>query len=485
MQPPVLGSTGQYIAWYARYDPETTAIVGNGANITYWRLARDLRRCIRGLSLASVGPGTLAGVHMTDRYSYLLLVLACEVVGATATPLVPADLADGEDLSRHCGVIFTDRKPTAHGMPKTFVLTPDWLSRLRQAKSRSGRDPLTRAVAPEQIVRIVRTSGTTGRPKAMPMTHVTQQLRVIRTIERVAEGILPRPQFLCLYGLYIGSVYVRALGVLQNGGTIFLAIGDEVKGLIGRGAVNYANFTPGDIEGTVRHGAEAPVGHKMQIEVFGATVLPALRHRIRERLHATITNKYSSNETNPISIVDDDGVGTVCPGVEVRVVDAAGNDVPAGQAGRIRVRSETMVREYYNEPELTAASFIDGWFQTNDLGRVPEPGKLTLLGRVDDMLNIGGVKVAPMLIELALRKIDGVRDAAVVSTTNEYNADALLAVVEVADTPPADLDDRIGAIMSECKLPFQIRHVAALPRTETGKVKRRDVAAAVSPMPAA
>src|ERR1700727_2721437 len=102
MKPHLPTSTGQSIAWFARFMPETIAIVENGTQITYRRLARDLRRCIRRLYQVVVAPGSLAGVHVTHRYSYLLLVLACEVVGATATPLVPRDLDDGDDLSRHC-----------------------------------------------------------------------------------------------------------------------------------------------------------------------------------------------------------------------------------------------------------------------------------------------------------------------------------------------------------------------------------------------
>jgi acyl-CoA synthetase (AMP-forming)/AMP-acid ligase II len=311
----------------------------------------------------------------------------------------------------------------------------------------------------------------------MPMTQATQELRIVRTIDRVAHDILPNPRMVCLYGLGIGTVYVRVLGVLRHGGTVFFTAVERVPDLVAAGAVNYGTFTLTDIERIVpRCATPPPAGHKLHVEVFGATVVRRLRDQIRERLNATVTNKYSLNETNPVAAVDDDKVGTLYPGVEVRIVDATGQDQPPGQPGLVRVRTETMVHGYFNDPALTAASFIDGWFQTSDVGMMPEPGKLVLLGRADDMLNIGGVKIAPGPIEARLKSIDGVADAVVMTVPGPNEVGSLLVAIEVAgDMPPAGLTGQINAVASDYVPAFEIMLARRFPRTETGKIQRHEL----------
>jgi acyl-CoA synthetase (AMP-forming)/AMP-acid ligase II len=98
----------------------------------------------------------------------------------------------------------------------------------------------------------------------------------------------------------------------------------------------------------------------LHIEVFGAVLVPRLRRQIAQRLNAQVISKYSSNETNAIAIFDEDNLGTLCEGVDVHIVDAAGRNLPFGESGTIRVQSETMVHGYFNEPAMTAAALF-GW----------------------------------------------------------------------------------------------------------------------------
>jgi acyl-coenzyme A synthetase/AMP-(fatty) acid ligase len=353
------------------------------------------------------------------------------------------------------------------------------------AWSGGGLGLLERPAAAEQIARVVRTSGTTGRPKAMPMTRATQQLRIARTMERVAADILPNPRFLCLYNLSVGPICARVLGILQYGGTVLFAAGDQADALLAEGRANYAVFAVGDIARLVESAERPPYPSAPRIEVFGAAVSPALRHRVRERLNARVSNKYSSNETNPVAIMGDDNVGTLCQGVEVRIVDEDGREVAAGESGIIRVRSETMVHGYFDDPALTAASFIDGWFQTGDVGLIPAPGRLLILGRADGMLNIGGVKVPPAPIEAEIRRIDGVRDAVVMSIRSRNEIGVLLAAIETAVIPPPlDTMQSAGEILAHHVGAFTIMPVPALPRTSSGKVRRDEIEAIFRRAPA-
>src|SRR3954449_5887221 len=132
---------------------------------------------------------------------------------------------------------------------------------------------------------------------------------------------------------------------------------------------------------------------------------------LRERLGAVVQVTYSSNETNTVCFVDNGNVGTLIDGAEVRIVDHAGETLTQGQTGLVQVKTQTMAKAYWNDPARTAAAFVDGWYRTSDTGYIPEPGKLVVLGRADDMLNIGGVKVPPAPLEDAVKAIPGVIDA--------------------------------------------------------------------------
>lgn len=138
-----------------------------------------------------------------------------------------------------------------------------------------------------------------------------------------------------------------------------------------------------------------------------------------------------------------------------------------------------MATGYWNDPVLTAATFVDGWYHTSDVGFVPEPGKLVVLGRADDMLNIGGIKLPPAPIEDEIKQIDGVLDVVLLTMPNSGGVDALLVAVEV-DTPraPDDLRARIERVVMRYVRSFHFLPLPSFPRTETGKIRRSEIEAA-------
>lgn len=477
MQIPVLGSMSQYIAFHARHSADAPAIVEGDLFVSYRTFAADLVRCARAIEALGVRPDMIVGIENPRRYMHLLLLLACEAIGA-ATASLPPDLND--DIIRHCGIILASRAPAAEDLPRTEVIPSEWPAALAATVvSDEELTLLDREISPDSVARIVRTSGTTGKQKAMCVTLGNELLRARRCIDRVEQDILPNPRFLCLYSLAVSNVYWRALGVLQFGGTLLFTLGRHAGPLIASGAVNYAMFAVGDAERFVEVATPSPAGHVLRVEMFGAALTPRLRGLVRERLNARVANLYSTNETSPIAIVGDDGIGTLCPGVEARVVDSSGRNVPLGETGMIRVRSETMVQGYFDNPAITAAAFIDGWYVTNDIGFTPEPGKVVVLGRADDMLNIGGVKVPPAPIEEQVRLIEGVRDVIVLSVASANEVGNLVTAIEIDSDPlPEELTRRIGAIISKYVGKFEIMPLASFPRTESGKIKRPEIEAA-------
>src|ERR1700722_17452359 len=196
-------SIAQAIAWHAGRTPQAIAVVRQGGPVTYRRLARDLTRCVHALRDFNIASGSLVGLSLSHRYTHLLLMLGCELAGATMT----AVLTDDDDIIQHCDVVLTDQSGPLTQLPKTVLLTPDWLGGVRPPRVSPplghAPDPLEREIPPEQIVRLLRTSGTTGRPKSMPLPHATWMLRVDRTVGPAADVVLPLPRVLCPYPLTI------------------------------------------------------------------------------------------------------------------------------------------------------------------------------------------------------------------------------------------------------------------------------------------
>jgi acyl-CoA synthetase (AMP-forming)/AMP-acid ligase II len=133
MQLPDLTSTGPYIAWYARHAPETPALIEDGSPIVYRDLAADLVHCVRAFKATKVGPGTLVGLRISNRYHQLPLLPGCELAGATAASLVPDDFSDRDTVIRYRDLILTDEATGFTGPPKTIVIPPDWLTRLKRS----------------------------------------------------------------------------------------------------------------------------------------------------------------------------------------------------------------------------------------------------------------------------------------------------------------------------------------------------------------
>jgi acyl-coenzyme A synthetase/AMP-(fatty) acid ligase len=152
--------------------------------------------------------------------------------------------------------------------------------------------------------------------------------------------------------------------------------------------------------------------------------------------------------------------------------------LPPGSAGLIEARTPLMVDGYLWNPAATEAAFIDGWYRTSDVGIMPAPGTLIVLGRADNMLNIGGVKVPPEPLEARIRALDGVRDAVLLASPGALGMNELTVVLEAGPSGlPATVRDGLTRILAPVARTFRLRVEPALPRTLTGKVRREAIRA--------
>ena len=198
-------------------------------------------------------------------------------------------------------------------------------------------------------------------------------------------------------------------------------------------------------------------------------------HRILERYGMTETIMNSSN-----LLEGEDGripgsIGKPLPGVELRVVDGHGEEVPAGETGMLEVRGPNVFKGYWRMPEKTNAEFRpDGFFITGDMARHDENGFLYLVGRSKDLIITGGYNVYPKEIEEELDAMDGVVESAVVGVPDTDFGERVVAAVKPADEPPSaeEIIAKLKERLAGYKVPKQIHFVDELPRNVMGKVQK-------------
>ncbi|GAA2477017.1 type I polyketide synthase [Streptomyces longisporus] len=219
--------------------------------------------------------------------------------------------------------------------------------------------------------------------------------------------------------------------------------------------------------------------------VAGAPSAPALRRAVEDLLGAPLLDAYGSTETCGMIAVNrpdgprvDGSCGPPVPGMEVRVVDpGSGNDVADGDEGELWVRGPSLMSGYHNRPQETEAALRGGWYRTGDLGRRVAHGHLTLTGRVSELIIRGGENIHPTEIEQALLRCPGVRDAVVVGVPHDVLGEVPVAyVVPGAEGfDPREILEACRTRLAAYKLPVEIREIAAVPRTASGKIARHAV----------
>ena len=223
-----------------------------------------------------------------------------------------------------------------------------------------------------------------------------------------------------------------------------------------------------------------------EIETSGALLPDPVYFAARDRLCTQITSGYGSTEAGWITLTPagelsarPGAVGFVVPGIEIQVVGADAAPLPAGSAGALRIRGASCVMEYYRDPEASAQVFRDGWFYPGDEARIGEDGMLTLVGRTSEVINKGGQKISPRVVEEVVLSAPGVRDAAAFGVTLPSGVTQLWAAIVLDDDAPAS--SGAAAMRELCaerlkvSAPDVFLRLKEIPRNEMGKIRRREL----------
>jgi acyl-CoA synthetase (AMP-forming)/AMP-acid ligase II len=331
---------------------------------------------------------------------------------------------------------------------------------------------------------VVFTSGTTGRPRAVLLTRASV-LACAREVAR-AHRLEPRDKVLSPLPLtHVNAPVVSLLATAVSGGDVVLLPRFEPRHfwrLAGELGATWANLVPpllGLLYG--RGEAAAPTSLRF-LRSASAPLAPALMEAVEEAFHVPVVESYGISEASSQVTANDVPPGTRRPGwvgtprgVEVRVTGPDGAALAPGEVGEVVVRGPTVMRGYLGDEGATAAALRDGWLRTGDLGELSPDGALRIAGRSKELINRGGEKVAPRLVEDVLLAHPAVLDAAVVGVPDPIYGEQVKALVVPAGNRrrvPPDLERYAAAHLNVHARPRLWEAVDEIPRNAAGKVWR-------------
>ena len=447
-------------------------------------------RMVALLHASGVEPGDRVAVQVEKSVANVCLYLAVLQAGAVYVPLntayTPAEvgyfLKDAEPKAVVCDPSAAAALSSLIGSERTwlFTLGADGAGTLT---AQAARLPSERAAARRQgsdLAAILYTSGTTGRSKGAMLSNdnLWSNAAALHRLWGFGPGdvlIHALPLF------HTHGLFVALNLMLMNGGRLILLprFGPEqVIGLMGRATVLMGvptHYTRLLASGSLTR--EAARG--MRLFVSGSAPLLAATHREFEaRTGQRILERYGMTETgmnasNPLEGDRRAGtVGQALPGVELRVCDAEGRVLPAGEVGVLEVKGPNVFAGYWRMPERTAEEMRpDGFFVTGDLARIGADGYVTIVGRAKDLIISGGLNVYPKEVEAALDALPGVVESAVIGVPHPDFGEAVVAVLAVS-ADPGDVAARLRDRLAAFKLPKYVAVVESLPRNAMGKVQK-------------
>ncbi len=468
----VFETTPAILRRLAKAQPGRQAVIEDGTAYTYSRFALDLDRVHAAIGGWNLGPGAIAAVEWRGLYRHWLLLLALSERGVATASYLPAEQARNREILADADAVIADPSGAPDGIGRLVPVDDGWwtetLSLKRPARFDAG------VADPSLPVRLVQSSGTTGVRKRMVRTHANEEFRI--GLHRDCLGLDPSSRFLVTMSFAMQGIYMGALAALRQGALIVYRSGPESWRAFRERRPSHATILPIKLEALLDQMPEpAPKNGFLKILMQGGRVSPALREKAREMIGADLIETYATNEASLIGILDEDGTGSLLPGVEMMLVDDAGEPVEQG-AGLVRIRTPGLVAGFHHDEKTSARLFRDGWFQPGDLAEMPAPGRFRLIGRSDDLQNYRGVKFLPEHFEHALRERLEVADLCVTVQPGSDPGFWVLFAPKAGGAEGRQVAEVAYAVLPKPLGRIGILPVRSLPRTETGKLRRREIA---------
>ncbi|MFF5254518.1 FadD3 family acyl-CoA ligase [Streptomyces leeuwenhoekii] len=503
----------------ARRFGDAPALVDGDRRLSFRELEDLMLRAVASARTLGIGPGDRVGLCAPNSVEWIVAALAIQGAGGIVVPLNTRFKAPELSYilrtsgaralfaaSSFLGTDYTaDLERADPGLPalRTTVSLPGEQGRADVTWDRFldlGTDPATAHEAidrltPDHMSDVMFTSGTTGHPKGVVLTH-GQSLRAYGWMSgaygfRASDSFLVIPPFFHCFGYKAGwlasflhGVTVLPMAVFDAGRALELIERERVSILLG----------PPTIFHDLLHHPDRPDRDLSSLRVSmtgGSTIAESLIRAMKRDLSFDIVlSAYGLTESTALVTTTRVGdteetvartTGRPIPGVEVRLTDAAGKEVPPGADGEILVRGYNVTQGYWDDPDATAAAIDgDGWLHTGDVGHLDPAGNLVIVDRKKEMYIVGGFNAYPAEIEKLLLGCEHIAEVAVVGVPDARMGEvgcAFVVPAPGAHPTEADVVAWARAHMANFKVPRHVRFVDALPRNASLKVLKDDLRA--------
>ncbi len=490
--------------------PDRTAILAPGRPaVTYGTLWVRVKDAVRGLRSLGVGPSDRVAVVLPNGPEAAVAMIGV-AAGAVCVPLNPGFTAD--EWQRYLGdlrvsalLTRADMDSASRGVARTLGLPVIDLSprpdegpcAFNLVGPGTGRIVDGELAASANDAFILFTSGTSSRPKMVPLTHAAVCLSAYNVGATLALG--PRDRLLNVLPLFHGHGLISGvLAALAAGSSVVCAPGFDAAAFFGW----LTEFRPtwytavpaihGAVLSAARDAGQSAQRCSLRLIRSASSPLP---RRVLGGLEALfgvpVIDTYGMTEAatqiaaNPLGRRKPGSVGQPA-GAEIAIVDSEGRRLPAGKRGEVALRGPTITRGYDSDDAATGHAFRDGWFRTGDIGYLDEDGYLFLVGRIKDIINRGGQKVASAEVEQVLLSHPDVVEAAAFPIFHKRLGEDVAAAVVLRQNAKVSADSLRSFArerLASFKVPGLIRFVPEIPKGPAGKIKRDQLVAALAITP--
>ena len=490
------------LAHHALRTPDKPLTVFEGGTVTYGEMAARAAALAGGLHERGVGAGDVVGLLSYNCPELLETIFAANFLGAIAMPInwrlaapeVRYILEHSEARALVCETALVEMADEAtKGMEASLLragigeAASGWTA---LAELRSGAPPRVSA-AGDDVHRLMYTSGTTGRPKGVMLTHANLAWKNVAHI--VEFGFTSADLGLACGPLYhVGALDLTTTSLIAAGATIILhrtfeaaAVVDELE----RSRVTTVWLAPAMVNAIMAlPDVEQRDLSSVRLIINGGEKMPI---PTIERLRTTFPSAWFADAYGLTETVSGDtfldrdslvtkrgSVGRPCLHLELDIWDDEGRSLPAGERGEVVLRGPKVFKGYWRDADATKAAFAGGWFHTGDIGVRDEDGYLYIVDRLKDMILSGGENIAGSEVERVLYEHGAVHEVAVVGRPDDRWGEVPVAFVALrpdATASPDELIEHCRGQLARFKVPKDVVFVGALPRNPSGKVLKREL----------
>jgi long-chain acyl-CoA synthetase len=503
-----LATVADIIRHHGRTRADRVAIHYQGDAISYKELDERSNRVAQGLIAAGIKPGTRIAILAKNDPSFFELWFGATKAGAVLVP-VNFRLAGPEvafvvdDATAEIFFVGVDFYPlvekiapdlkTARRIIALDGQHPAWADYAAWRDRQSAADPAL-PLDPKACAIQIYTSGTTGHPKGAQTSHANLLTLLPRALEEWGNWQDQDVSLVCMPCFHIGGSGWGLVGLFKGVENVLTRDFDppSILKLIPQYRISKALFVPAMMLFLVQHPASRDTDFSsLDLIVYGASPAPIDLIRTAMKVFGCgLAQVYGLTETtgaftylgpedhNGNAIERLKSCGKAMAGAEIKVVDAAGKEVPPGEVGEIICRTPQIMLGYWNLPEATARTIRDGWLYTGDAGYMDKDGYLYIYDRVKDMIVSGGENIYPAEIESALFGHPAVADVGVIGVPDEKWGESVKAIVVKkpgVEVTAKELIDYARERIAGYKLPRSVDFAEALPRNPSGKILKREL----------